>query len=118
MRELAEALRRRYAGRAPGLLGAERACAVLCPLVETPEGPSLLYEVRAASLRQGGEVCFPGGWMEAGEGPVQCALRETWYHRFQRTSPMRRWVFRRTIPGAGAGRRCLSGAGGAGPSGV
>ena len=78
MRELAEALRRRYAGRAPGLLGAERACAVLCPLVETPEGPSLLYEVRAASLRQGGEVCFPGGWMEAGEGPVQCALRETW----------------------------------------
>ena len=23
-------------------------------------------------------MCFPGGWMEAGEGPVQCALRETW----------------------------------------
>lgn len=77
MREYAETLRRRYGGRTPGLLGAESAYAVLCPLVETAEGPGLLYEVRAASLRQGGEVCFPGGRMETGESPMQCALRET-----------------------------------------
>ena len=54
--------------------------AVLVPLVERPEGLCLLYEVRASSLdaRQPGEVCFPGGRMEAGEDPVACALRETW----------------------------------------
>lgn len=52
--------------------------AVLCPLVETSQGLSLLYEVRAASLkRQPGEVCFPGGRVEPGETAADCALRET-----------------------------------------
>ena len=68
-----EKLRRRYGGHVPGLLGAEEAFAVLCPLV----GDSLLFEVRAANLRQGGEVCFPGGRVERGESPAACALRET-----------------------------------------
>lgn len=72
-----DALRRRYAGHVPGLLGAERSCAVLAPLLETPSGPALLFETRAASLRQGGEVCFPGGRVEPGETPEDCALRET-----------------------------------------
>lgn len=72
-----DALRRRYGGRVPGLLGAERSYAVLAPLLETPSGPALLFETRAAALRQGGEVCFPGGRMEAGETPEACALRET-----------------------------------------
>lgn len=72
-----DALRRRYGGHTPGLLGAERSYAVLAPLLETPEGPALLFETRAASLRQGGEVCFPGGRMEPGETPEACALRET-----------------------------------------
>ena len=77
MREL-DRLRRRYGGRTPGLLGARRSYAVLCPLVERPEGLHLLYEVRSAALhRQPGEVCFPGGQVEAGETPEQCALRET-----------------------------------------
>ena len=76
MREL-EALRRRYGGHQPGLLGARRSYAVLCPLVERPDGLHLLFEVRARNLSQGGEVCFPGGRMEAGETPAQCALRET-----------------------------------------
>lgn len=73
-----EALRRRFGGHEPGLLGARHEYAVLCPLVEGPDGPRLLFEVRAAELRQGGEVCFPGGRMEAGETPLDCALRETW----------------------------------------
>jgi len=72
-----ERLRRRFEGHQPGLLGARQSYAVLCPLAETPEGLSLLFEVRAPQLRQGGEVCFPGGRMEAGETPVLCALRET-----------------------------------------
>ena len=77
MREL-ESLRRHYGGHIPGLLGARHSYAVLCPLVERPDGLHLLYEVRAAALhRQPGEVCFPGGRMEAGETPEQCALRET-----------------------------------------
>ena len=72
-----EALRRRYGGYAPGLLGARRSYAVLVPLLRTADGLRLLFEVRAAALRQGGEVCFPGGRMEPGETPEECALRDT-----------------------------------------
>ena len=74
----ADALRRRFAGHEPGLLDARACYAVLCPLVETEEGLSLLYEVRAAALRrQPGEVCFPGGKVEEDESVTDCALRET-----------------------------------------
>ena len=63
----------------PGLLGATAAYAVLVPVAETAEGLSLLYEVRSPALHHhSGEVCFPGGRMEPGETPEQCALRETW----------------------------------------
>jgi 8-oxo-dGTP pyrophosphatase MutT (NUDIX family) len=62
----------------PTLQGARGEYAVLVPLVERSDGWHLLYEVRAAKLRhQPGEVCFPGGQMEPGETPVDCALRET-----------------------------------------
>lgn len=65
--------------RTPGLMDATGKYAVLVPLVEGEEGPALLYEVRAGSLRrQPGEVCFPGGKMEGSESPEECALRETW----------------------------------------
>ena len=77
MRDL-EHLRRRYADHVPGLLGARHSYAVLCPLVERPEGVHLLFEVRSRTVSQGGEVCFPGGKTEHGETAVQCALRETW----------------------------------------
>ena len=51
--------------------------AVLVPLIDGDE-PELLYEVRAKKLdRQPGEICFPGGMIEPGETPEQCALRET-----------------------------------------
>ena len=72
-----EMLRRRFGGHEPGLLGARNSYAVLCPLVERPDGLHLLFEVRSAGLRQGGEVCFPGGRMEPGESAADCALRET-----------------------------------------
>ena len=58
----------------PGLLGATAAYAVLVPVAETAEGLSLLYEVRSPALHHhSGEVCFPGGRMEPGETPEQCA---------------------------------------------
>ena len=65
-------------GRTPGLMGMRHEFAVLVPLVKKGEEYFLLYEVRASSLRrQPNEVCFPGGRMEPGESPVDCALRET-----------------------------------------
>ncbi len=73
-----EKLAARFKGHEPELLGAKRSYAVLCPLVEREGGElHLLYEVRAAQLRQGGEVCFPGGRREPGETAEECALRET-----------------------------------------
>ena len=68
----------RVKNRLPGLMDARRSYAVLVPLVEREGEYFLLYEVRARTLRrQPGEVCFPGGRMEAGETPETCALRET-----------------------------------------
>lgn len=72
------ALRRAYTDHVPTLMGARGGSAVLVPLVDTADGPSLLYEIRSAAVRQPGEVCFPGGKAENGETAVQCALRETW----------------------------------------
>ena len=69
---------KRFSGHIPRLLGAKAAFAMLVPLVYEKGEPSLLFEVRADTLnRQPGEVCFPGGRMETGETPLQCALRET-----------------------------------------
>lgn len=53
--------------------------AVFVPLTAGEDGAvSLLLEVRAHTLRhQPGECCFPGGQLEPGETPLDCALRET-----------------------------------------
>ncbi|MBQ7746691.1 MAG: CoA pyrophosphatase [Spirochaetia bacterium] len=41
------------------------------------EKDTLLFELRAKGIRQPGEICFPGGMVEEGETPEQCAVRET-----------------------------------------
>lgn len=53
--------------------------AVLLPIVNTEEGPSILFEVRALNLnRQPGEICFPGGKFECGDKEfLATAVRET-----------------------------------------
>ena len=62
----------------PGVIGGRKDCSVLIPLVERKDGLHLLFERRSSQMKtQPGDVCFPGGRMEAGETAVECALRET-----------------------------------------
>ncbi len=51
--------------------------AVLVPLIERPEGLSVLLTLRTAHLRRhAGQIAFPGGRADPGETPWQTALRE------------------------------------------
>ncbi len=52
--------------------------AILIPIVRDKDGPALLMEVRSMNVWQPGEICFPGGHIEAGENCTDTALRETY----------------------------------------
>ncbi|MEE3421040.1 MAG: CoA pyrophosphatase [Lachnospiraceae bacterium] len=57
---------------------AGRKAAVLIPLVTMEDGQTgILYEVRSRKIIQGGEISFPGGGIEVGEGAMETAVRET-----------------------------------------
>lgn len=59
-----------WRGGSPDLMDKRGEFSVLVPLVEGEEGLSLLYEVRARTLRsQPGEICFPRGPDGGGETP-------------------------------------------------
>ncbi len=69
-----------FSTRRPGMIGEEkfRQYAVLIPLIRISGVTYLLFEKRSNELkRQPGEVCFPGGKLEAGESLQECAVRET-----------------------------------------
>ena len=54
-----------------------RAAAVLVPIVEREDGPTILLTKRAAHLADhAGQISFPGGRLEPGETPIEAALRE------------------------------------------
>lgn len=62
-----------------GAIGQRRYFSVLILLLEREDGIHILYERRSRDMKaQPGDVCFPGGRMEEGETPLQCALRETY----------------------------------------
>ena len=66
----------------PGVLGRERLfnSAVLIPLIKIKGEYFLLFQKRAAHIRQGGDICFPGGGFEIGidKDFRDTALRETY----------------------------------------
>lgn len=67
--------------RKPHIMGHESAfkSAVLLPLVKREGEDCILFEERALSLdHQPGEICFPGGQIDAADkNPEQAAIRET-----------------------------------------
>jgi 8-oxo-dGTP pyrophosphatase MutT (NUDIX family) len=68
-------------GHTPKILGSERFSkyAVLLPLLKKEDGLHVLFEVRSLELRrQPGEICFPGGRIDAQDLDEQgAAIRET-----------------------------------------
>ncbi|NCS90041.1 MAG: hypothetical protein AUK34_12155 [Ignavibacteria bacterium CG2_30_36_16] len=64
----------------PGILRKEEYfnSSVLIPLVPVNDEYFFLFEKRAAGIRQGGEICFPGGEVEdTDEDVIKTAVRET-----------------------------------------
>ncbi len=54
-----------------------RPASVLVPLLRRPAGPTLLFTLRTETVpHHKGEISFPGGGREPGEGTVEAALRE------------------------------------------
>lgn len=64
----------------PNVLGRNRffSSAVIIPLVQIKGEYYILFQKRAATIRQGGDICFPGGGFEKGvdKNFKQTALRE------------------------------------------
>lgn len=56
-----------------------RQAAVLIPIVSHPQGCTVILTRRSDSLASHtGQIAFPGGRLDPGEGPVEAALREAW----------------------------------------
>ncbi len=51
--------------------------AVLIPVMDSGNGLCILFEERSRNIRQGGDICFPGGMAAEQEAPEETAVRET-----------------------------------------
>ncbi len=63
----------------PDIIGINRCrrSAVCIPIVDTDEGPALLFQKRSSKIpHQPGDICFPGGMVEKGETAEEAAIRE------------------------------------------
>lgn len=68
-----------YKNYKPAPIGKHSFFSVLVPLVEKDGALYIMYEVRSKELDSDpGEICFPGGHVEAGETYLETALRETY----------------------------------------
>ncbi|MFH2031512.1 MAG: CoA pyrophosphatase [Bacteroidota bacterium] len=66
--------------RHPNIMGKDEFfnSVVLIPLIKLNDEYHFLFEKRAANIRQGGEICFPGGAVDSADnGYIETALRET-----------------------------------------
>lgn len=75
-----EEMKDKWKNRKPGYIedAVYKHAAVLLPLIEKEGSYHILFEIRADHLTtQPGEICFPGGGIEAEENPEEAALRET-----------------------------------------
>lgn len=73
-------MKQKWKDRIPGVIERkeERHSSVMLPLIEKNGKLEVLFEVRSSKLhRQPGEICFPGGAVEAGESFEEAAVRET-----------------------------------------
>lgn len=81
LEKITSAIGKKLEGRKPSLDRDDNLwdAAVLLPLVNTQQGVSVLFEVRAAKLGwQPGDVCFPGGRAECSDESFEAtAVRET-----------------------------------------
>ena len=78
--KLIDIMKEKYSGCENRLIGSEelKRSAVLVPFIELDGEESILFEKRAAGIRQGGEVCFPGGMVEEiDESSIETVVRET-----------------------------------------
>jgi coenzyme A diphosphatase NUDT7 len=70
-------IKNRIKHRLPKPMDEDLRFSVLLPLIEINGELNLVYEVRSKSIRQPGEISFPGGRIEEDESPEDAAIRET-----------------------------------------
>jgi 8-oxo-dGTP pyrophosphatase MutT (NUDIX family) len=79
-RKVVELLKRDFNGCENRIIGSEESfkSAVLVPFVEIDGEESILFEKRSEGIRQGGEICFPGGMVDDGDDTsIGTVIRET-----------------------------------------
>ncbi|MDC7226881.1 MAG: CoA pyrophosphatase [Spirochaetales bacterium] len=78
--KLSELIGAKFSGCGERMIGSEESfrSAVLVPFLNINGEESILFEKRSADIRQGGEICFPGGMVdEDDETTIETVIRET-----------------------------------------